>query len=103
MPSSTTSVMGTTMATSTTPSTPTNRVGSTEINDDNIVLPTLEDISKEDRNEIEAKTRELHAIMLGRYTTTRVGFVKRNTDLSTISMGKVTSPPPLSTMDIEKK
>ncbi|KAL5231188.1 hypothetical protein ABZP36_029964 [Zizania latifolia] len=62
--------------------------GSFEIDDSNIVLPTLEDIPKEDRAEIEAKTRELHALMLGRYTKTCSGFIKRNPDLPNISMDK---------------
>ncbi|KAL5220715.1 hypothetical protein ABZP36_025428 [Zizania latifolia] len=77
--------------------------GSFKIDDSNIVLPTLEDIPEEDRAEIEAKTRELHTLMLGCYTKTRSGFIKRNPDLLNISMDKVISLPSLSTLDIEQK
>ncbi|KAG8100368.1 hypothetical protein GUJ93_ZPchr0013g33851 [Zizania palustris] len=94
-PSMTTPTTGTTTTTTLTiPSTSANMAGSAEIDDDNAILPTIDDISEEDRAEIEVKTTELHALMLGRYMKTHAGFVKRTPDLPSISMNKVTPPSP---------
>ncbi|KAG8083347.1 hypothetical protein GUJ93_ZPchr0015g6768 [Zizania palustris] len=101
MPIPTVSAMSTATTSTSVPSTLMKMVGSTKINDDNIVLPTLDDIPEENKAEIEAKTRELHALMLGRYTKTHTGFIKRNPNFPDISMDKVTLTPPLSTLDIE--
>ncbi|KAG8100373.1 hypothetical protein GUJ93_ZPchr0013g37185 [Zizania palustris] len=61
-------------------------VGNTEDDDDSVV-PALEDLSKKDHAEIEAKTKELHDHMLGRYVKIGDAFVKRDVGSITITSG----------------
>ncbi|KAG8060938.1 hypothetical protein GUJ93_ZPchr0002g25920 [Zizania palustris] len=60
-------------------------VGSSEIDDSNIIVPTIEDLSEKDREQLEAKTRELHTLFLGRFTKTRGGFIKRDDGIPGLS------------------
>ncbi|KAG8052822.1 hypothetical protein GUJ93_ZPchr0001g30185 [Zizania palustris] len=79
-------------------------VGSVDIDDSNIIVPTLDDISKEDMAEIERKTRELHTLLLGCFTKTHVGFPKRDIDIPDLPGRKViSSSPRLSSQDVEQK
>ncbi|KAG8065380.1 hypothetical protein GUJ93_ZPchr0004g39559 [Zizania palustris] len=57
-------------------------VGNSEIDDSNIIEPTIEDLSEKDRVELEARTRELHTLFLGRFTKAREGFDSSVPDLS---------------------
>ncbi|KAG8069674.1 hypothetical protein GUJ93_ZPchr0006g41800 [Zizania palustris] len=85
MPSST-PTMGTTTTTTSMSSMSANMAGNFEINNDESVIPTLEDLSEEDHAGIQAKTKELHTLMLGRYAKTSGNFVKCDTRSVTITM-----------------
>ncbi|KAG8083609.1 hypothetical protein GUJ93_ZPchr0015g6862 [Zizania palustris] len=65
-------------------------VGIREIDDGNIIVPTIDDLSEKERAELEARKRELHTLFLGLFTKTRGGFVKRDGDVPDLSEAMVT-------------
>ncbi|KAG8061203.1 hypothetical protein GUJ93_ZPchr0003g16831 [Zizania palustris] len=67
-------------------------VGNTEDDDDSSTI-ALEDLSEEDRTELEAKVKELRDRILARYVKIGDTFVKRDTRSVTITtLAKVTVP-----------
>ncbi|KAG8084025.1 hypothetical protein GUJ93_ZPchr0010g8998 [Zizania palustris] len=83
---------------------PMDLVGSSEIDDSNIIVLTVEDLFNKDRAELKARMRELHTLFLGRFTKTRGGFVKLDGDVPYFSRAKVTLlSPRMSSQNLEEK
>ena len=55
-----------------------------EINMDNIILPTLEELPEQDRQAIEAQKWEVEKMMLACYQKTRQGVIKKGDPMSIV-------------------